>query len=430
MTAAGRGRAEGAPLTLAEVKNRYAILEQAPTLFTLPVSSLRALARRSMVRTLAAGSTLHRQGDGGQAMYVVASGRCELSVAGPGGGAVTVAVAGPGDGLGEEAALLAEPYAATVRATVDSELVVLEREALGAVLAPDSEEAAEVLRLAQQRRLSGWLLAGWSGRLGNGGEARSLALYSPKGGSGATTVTLNLAAQLGRLHPGEVAVVDLSLPFNDLALVANLVPSGALAGLAQVDQPDFEEALLSVALPHPAGFLVVPGVRHPEQAELVSAELVERAVEVLRRSFRFLLFDLAPQLSSPTLAVLEGVDLVLLLASAELSSLKDLKEARRVLEEVLRIPRSRVMVALNQRSPRGVISGAGAAAALGQPVVCELQFEGAKLDEAAVRGEILSLSEPGGSMARASAQIASVIDPGGFPPVPPPGKDRKGRGVG
>ena len=97
---------------------------------------------------------------------------------------------------------------------------------------------------------------------------------------------------------------------------------------------EFEEALLSSVLPHPAGFLVVPGVLHPEQAELISAELVERAVDALRRSFRFVLFDLAPQLSPPALTVLEGADNVLLLANAELASLKDLKEARRVLEEV------------------------------------------------------------------------------------------------
>ena len=429
MTAGGDGRAAAWPLTLAEIKNRYAALEHAPTLFALPASTLRALARRSRVQHLAVGSTLFQQGEPGDAMYVVSSGRCELLVAGP-GGAVTVAVAGPGDGLGEEGALLAESRAATVRAITDSELIVLERETLAAVLAPDSEEAGEMVRLARQRRSASWLVAGWSDRIGNAGQARTVAVYAPKGGSGRTTITLNLAAQLGRVHPGEVVAVDLSLPFNDLALLANLVPSRALAALAHTAEADFEEAVLSSALPHPAGFLVVPGVLHPEQAELISAELVERAVDALRRSFRFVLFDLAPQLSPPTLTVLEGVDNVLLLANAELASLKDFKEARRVLEEVLKIPRSRVMVALNQRTSRGVISGAAAESALGQPLLCEFQFEGPKLDQAAVRGEILSLSEPRGSMARATARIASVLDPQAPPTGQQPQAGRNGDGVG
>jgi pilus assembly protein CpaE len=430
MTSAGRGRAAALPLTLAEIKNRYATLEHAPTLFSLPAPALRALARRSRTQHLAAGSALYQQGDPGDAMYVVASGRCELLVASPGGAPVTVAVAGPGDGLGEEAALLAESRAATVRATVDSDLIVLDRETLAAVLLPDSEEGEEVLRLAQQRRLSSGLLASWSGRMGGAEDARTVAVYAPKGGSGRTTIAINLAAQLGRAHPGEVAVVDLCLPFNDVALMANLVPTSSLATLAESSQADFEELLLSAALPHPAGFLVLPGALHPEQAELVSAELVERAVEVLRRSFRFLIFDLAPQLSSPTLTVLEGADRVLLVANAELSSLKDFKEARRVLEDVMKIPRSRIMVALNQRSSRGVIDGAAAQSALGRPLVCEFQFEGPKLDEAAVRGEILSLTEPRGSMARATGQIASVLDPQGAPSAQPPPAGRKVLGLG
>jgi CRP-like cAMP-binding protein len=419
MTGAGRDRAAALPLTLAGVRDRYAALEHAPTLFTLPPPMLRALARRSRTEQLSAGSTLFQQGEVGEAMYVVSSGLCELSVASPAGFPVTVAVAGPGEGLGEEGALLGEPRAVTVRAAVDSELIMIDRDALAAVLLPDSEEAAELLRLARQRRTSSGLLAGWSAGMGSGDQAHCLAVYAPKGGSGRTTITLNLAAQLGRAHPGEVVVVDLSLPFNDVALLADLVPTNALAGLAQGRVANFEESLLSAALPHPAGFLVLPGVLHAEQADLVSAELVERAVEVLHRSFRFVLFDLAPQLTSATLAVLERADSVLLLANADLSSLKDFKEARRVLEDVLRIPRQRILVALNHRSAQGVIDRARAESTLGQPLTCEFDFEGPKLDQAAVRGEILSLIEPRGSMARASGLIASLLDPQGAPPAQP-----------
>src|SRR5438105_3281758 len=130
MTAAGGDRAAALPLTLAGVKSRYAVLEHAPTLFTLPAPTLRALARRSRTEHLVAGSTLFQQGEVGEAMYVVASGLCEISVASPAGSPLTVAVAGPGEGLGEEGALLGERRAATVRAAVDSELIAIDREAL------------------------------------------------------------------------------------------------------------------------------------------------------------------------------------------------------------------------------------------------------------------------------------------------------------
>jgi pilus assembly protein CpaE len=191
--------------------------------------------------------------------------------------------------------------------------------------------------------------------------------------------------------------------------MANLVPTSGIALLADASD-HFEESLLSATLPHPAGFLVLPGVLRPEQAELINAELVERTAEVLRRSFRFVLYDLAPQLSSVVLAVLERVDQVLILATPELSSLKDLGEVRRIFQDVLEIPPSRVMVALNHRSPQRVIDRAAVERALGEVLTCEFLFEGAKLEEAGVRGEILSLSDPRGSMARATSQLAAALD--------------------
>jgi pilus assembly protein CpaE len=415
MTAAGLGQAAALPLTLAAIKSRYAVLEHAPAFYSLPSARLRFLARRACLEYLPAGSTLFLQGQAGDRLYVLASGRCEIVVATAPNHWVTVGVAGPGDALGEESAVLGAPCSASVRAIEDCELVSLDREALAAAVAPASEEEAELQRLARQKLTAAQLLGSWSGSIGTAAQGRTLAIYSPKGGTGRTTVTLNLAAQLARAHPGEVAVVDLSLPFNDVALVANLVPTSALALLGEVPRSSFEESLLSAMLPHPAGFLVLPGVLRAEHSDLVTVELVERAVEVLSRSFRFLIFDLAPQLSGVTLAVLEGVDQVLVLATAELSSLKDFKDVRRILLDVLKLPPSRVMLALNHRSPRSVIDRAAVESTLQQAMVCEFQFEGTKLEESAVRGHILSLSDPQSSIARATGQIAAGLDPQAAP---------------
>jgi hypothetical protein len=92
---------------------------------------------------------------------------------------------------------------------------------------------------------------------------------------------------------------------------------------------------------------------------------------------------------------------------------------------VLKIPPQRILVALNHRTSQGVIDRARAESTLGQTLICEFEFEGPRLDQAAVRGEILSLTEPRGSMARATGQIASTLDPQGAPPAQAPAGRKK-----
>ena len=107
-----------------------------------------------------------------------------------------------------------------------------------------------------------------------------VAVYSVKGGAGRTTITVNMAAAIGNKHRGECVLLDLSLPYNHAALVANLVPKGCLALSERADQAQFEHTLLAAGLHHPTGMVVLPSALKLEQTELVTAPLVQRALDV------------------------------------------------------------------------------------------------------------------------------------------------------
>jgi pilus assembly protein CpaE len=427
MTAMELERPVAPTLTLAALKNRFAALERTPSLYSLPAAKLRLLARRARSEFAASGTLLFRQGEPAENMYVILSGRCQMSVTTGAANPVAVDFARAGDIMGEESAVLGEPRLGSVRALEDSELLSIDRDAIEVVLEQDSEEMAELVKLVRQRHASMSMMSGWSQPKVGADLGQSVAVYSPKGGAGRTTVALNLAAQLARSRPGETVVVDLSLPFNNVALMSNLVPVRSLAMLSRFPAEQFEEGLLSATLPHPAGFIVLPAVLRAEEAELVTAELVSRAIAALQRSFPFVVLDLPSQLSEVTLAVLERADRILVLATSELSMLKDFKDVRRILQEVLRVPHSRVMVALNHRTPRGVIDRAAVERTVGQPLLCEFPFEGPKLDETAVRGEILSVTDPRGPMARATALVATALAGGVEAPAP---AEKQGRRQG
>lgn len=99
------------------------VLRGVPMLGQLPVPSLEHLARRVGHAQVAAGTTVVEQGDTGDTFYVIDAGRAEVV----GDGAV-VRTIGPGEAFGEIALLHDRPRTATVRATTDLELVVLDRD--------------------------------------------------------------------------------------------------------------------------------------------------------------------------------------------------------------------------------------------------------------------------------------------------------------
>lgn len=396
-------------VTLSAVKRRYALLERAPALFGLSESDLRVLARRARTAIVPGGNTVVHQGEEGDAVYVVASGRFEVSVAEAPGHSVTIALLGPGDSFGEEGALDGVPRLTTVRALEEGELLVLDRDTLAAVAPPGSRKLDDLQRLVAQRRSSIQVLVERAKVVSPRVTATSIAVYSPKGGSGRTTIALNLAGHLAKAHPGEVALFDLALPYNHAALMTNLVPTNSLALLASTPPAAFEERLLSIVLHHPSSLMVVPTVMRPEEADLITPELVERTLEVLHRTFRYVVIDLGTQMSDAVITALERANRVLLVATPELASIRDVLELQRILTDVLKILPSRVMVALNHRTPKAVIGVAELEKHINHPVVCEVPFEGSKLDEAAMRGEILSVADPRSGIARAVSVVAEIL---------------------
>ena len=69
-------------------------------------------------------------------------------------------------------------------------------------------------------------------------QAKVIVVISPKGGSGKTAVSSNLAVALAQRNPGRVVAVDLDVQFGDLATALALTPEHTLAQLARTTQID------------------------------------------------------------------------------------------------------------------------------------------------------------------------------------------------
>jgi CRP-like cAMP-binding protein len=102
------------------------------------------------------GEVIFREGDEGNAMYVVLGGEMEVTKASRGGVDARVAVLGPGDWFGEMSIVDIQPRSATVRAVAPSRLVRISAADLDSLYRHDVRSyAIVVLNLARElsRRL-------------------------------------------------------------------------------------------------------------------------------------------------------------------------------------------------------------------------------------------------------------------------------------
>ncbi|HET7339176.1 MAG TPA: hypothetical protein VFK22_06480, partial [Candidatus Dormibacteraeota bacterium] len=214
---------------------------------------------------------------------------------------------------------------------------------------------------------------------------------------------------LARRYPGEVLLVDLDFPYSHSALLAGLVPSSCLARMATVPQEPFEEVLLSAILYHSGGAMILPGALRPEEADEVTPELINRAVAVLRKTFRYIVVDLGVTITDATLALFDLTQHVVLVAVPELSSVKSAADALDILMQ-LGTPHDRVTVVLNNRTPKPAVTKSAVERALKREIDVEVGFDENRPEQAAVAGEILSLTNPRSEITRGSDALAARLE--------------------
>ena len=148
----------------------------------------------------------------------------------------------------------------------------------------------------------------------------------------------------------------------------------------------------------------------PEEADLVSPQLVERALEALRLEFQFLVVDLGITLSDAALTILERSDQVLVVLTPELSSLKAFTQLSRILQDVLQVAAGHLHVVINHRTPHSTMNRQEIEALVNYPVAAEIRYQGARLEQSALEGKLPAYDDPHGQLGQAMALLARQLD--------------------
>jgi pilus assembly protein CpaE len=243
----------------------------------------------------------------------------------------------------------------------------------------------------------------------NGADGRILTVFSPKGGTGKTVMSTNLAAAFAKHGGKRTLLLDLDLQFGDAAIMLGIEPDKTIYDLVVAPGELDPEKLAGYTTRHSSGVEVLPAPVRPEDAELVTEAKISRLLEVAKESYEMIVVDTSPFFHGPMLATLDRTDELLLLCGLDVPTIKNVRLSLQTLE-LLSYPPERIKVLLNRANTNVGMKRGEVEAALEQAVRFEIPSDRA-VPLAVNRGNPAVVSDPKADFSRAVREMAKALEP-------------------
>jgi pilus assembly protein CpaE len=230
-----------------------------------------------------------------------------------------------------------------------------------------------------------------------------------KGGVGTTSLAVNMAVLLAAQSTRPVGLLDLDVEFGDSAVYLNLHPSQTLADLKAAPGAMVDEALFEGFVTESGSVRLVVGSDVPERAELVTLPAIQLAIDRLSSTCEYVLIDAPASFSERTLTALDTSDLICLVTSASLPSLKATRGCLHLFDN-LGIQPDRIRLILNYSTTHSMDITAATNVLGRRPDFVVQRSE--TLDRAANSGHPLVTSDPGDPLVADLRHLADAIRAG------------------
>ncbi len=235
-----------------------------------------------------------------------------------------------------------------------------------------------------------------------------ISVFSPKGGTGCSTIATNLAIALQMETDAKVILVDGSLQFGDVAVLLNLKPVRTIADLVpHMDELD-EELINSVVVPHPSGIKTLLAPPRPEMADLIVPDHMKKILEELKKLYDCIVVDTWTSLHDLMLTILDVSDRIVLITTPDIPSIKNTKLFFEV-TEALGYPPEKVFLTVNKIDRRSSIRAEDIETGIKHPVAATLALDGQVATLAANQGAPLVLSAANSPLAQGMVKLAHQL---------------------
>ena len=239
-------------------------------------------------------------------------------------------------------------------------------------------------------------------------RGKVITVFGPKGGVGKTMLAVNLAVSLSQKGERQVALLDTSLYFGDLHLFLNIKPDHTVVDFVQLGPDADAETLQQIMQKHSSGISLLARPSRPEHAEMVSAEHLRHAIELMAQTYDLIVVDCPASYDDRMLMVLDRSDMIFLIITPEVGALYN-AGIFLDLAQTLGYPRESIHVVLNRHDSQAGISVSDAEAALSHPVHFRVPSRGREMSTTLNLGVPISISNPNSDVSRSIGQMAEFI---------------------
>lgn len=246
--------------------------------------------------------------------------------------------------------------------------------------------------------------------------AKVIAVYSPKGGCGVSTIAVNLAVALKEETQQRVAVFDASFQFGDLGVLLNLPIHRSMADIVDAKHDPDEDVLNGVMVLHSSGVKVLLAPPRPELAELISQDHVRIVLNLMQKAFDYIVVDTAKPINDSLLTILDAAEQIILVSTADIGALKNAKLFFEV-TDALRYPTNKTVLLLNKYDGRSGINARDIEGNIKHPVAGSIPRDDRTTAGALNRGIPFVITQRGSGISQSMFALARIVR---RPPEPAP----------
>lgn len=292
------------------------------------------------------------------------------------------------------------------------------------IIDPDSGEKdfVQAIGAAVERGIRTLAHFGVSSRIENK-RGRLIAVLSPKGGSGKTTVAVNIATAIAQVAPNRTLLIDFDCQFGDVATSLGMTPDRTLTDLGNLPQLDVTSVKLFMTRDSTGSLFVLPSSGSPEEADLIDKTLAEELLNIMLYEFEYIVVDTAAGIDERSLAAIGFASDLVLIAGMDVASVRNLIKELEILDRLKKPSQNRHFV-LNRVSSDSGLKVDDIVEAVGIPISSQIATSSLLLKRSN-SGQAVVLVDPKSAEAKGLVEFAhKFLSPQDQSTVTPPKRRR------